>query len=226
MKLKELVGKYDIVDIYGFINRFGREDIQTLSSEIGPLDIYDFTSLKETHRRLKGEDSCDNDTAVADRYMVRFYGTHARRYRSKKQDLVPFCGIYDKTTDEHLSICREYVKNIGDFAECDVEPVETLPELTMASIASLNNQETAMSYQEVRNDICKCFLTAHNFESVIDVVEAKFKNVKYYPVSAIGHEPNSEGYRPWGVLEPMIDILNQARVWGNSNYSRILEGEE
>ena len=135
MKLKELVGKYDIVDIYGFINRFGREDIQTLASELGPLDIYDFTSLKKTHRLLKGEGLCDNDTAVADRYMVRFYGTYARKYRSKKQDLVPFCGIYDKTTDEHLSICREYVKNIGDFAECDVEPVEALPELTMASIA-------------------------------------------------------------------------------------------
>ena len=48
MKLRELVGKFDIVDILGFTNKFGREDFHTLASEIGPI--------LRRHRTLLGRD--------------------------------------------------------------------------------------------------------------------------------------------------------------------------
>ena len=138
MKLRELIGEFDIRDILGFINKFGRENFHTMASEIGPIDYYDFTSLEQTYNLLKGDGSGANDSTVADKYTVRFSWTYARKHGSKKPDLVPFCGIYDKTADLSIHICREYVKNIGDFAECEVELVETLPELTMAGIAVLS----------------------------------------------------------------------------------------
>lgn len=85
--------------------------------------------------------------------------------------------------------------------------------------------ENAPTYPETRSAICRQFLLEHDFEPIVDMLEAKFDSVSYYPVSAMGHEPNMESYEPWGVLEPMTDILNRAKVWKNSNYNIILKGE-
>lgn len=84
--------------------------------------------------------------------------------------------------------------------------------------------ENLPDYRETRSAICREFLIDHGFEQVVNTLEAKFHDVSYYPVSAIGHEPNSESYEPWGVLEPMEDILSRAKVWNNSSYSIILKG--
>lgn len=91
-------------------------------------------------------------------------------------------------------------------------------------IKEATDPENVPTYQEARSNICRRFLLDHDFGQVVDTLEAKFHDVKYYPVSAIGHEPNMEIYEPWGVMEPMADILSRAKAWKNSSYNIILKG--
>jgi len=66
------------------------------------------------------------------------------------------------------------------------------------------------SMELVRNGICRDFLNDEGFSNVINLVDAQFNRVQYYSVSAMGH-PSLPGrkYEPWGVLEPIIWIMQQ-----------------
>jgi GTPase SAR1 family protein len=66
------------------------------------------------------------------------------------------------------------------------------------------------SKELVRNGICRVFLNSRGFSNAVNLIDAKFNKVQYYPVSAMGH-PAAFGqkYEPWGVLEPIAWLLQQ-----------------
>ena len=67
-----------------------------------------------------------------------------------------------------------------------------------------------ISLELTRNGICRDFLKNNGFINILNLIEAEFNNVKYYPVSAMGHEAAiGERYEPWGVLEPINWLLQQ-----------------
>lgn len=109
----------------------------------------------------------------------------------------------------------------ADLFKREIGPTKTKVEHSKL-VREAPDSENVPPYKETRSAICRRFLMDHGFEQVVDMLEAKFHDVSYYPVSAIGHEPNMETYEPWGVLEPMEDILSHAKAWSNSNYSIIL----
>ncbi|MDR1149259.1 MAG: hypothetical protein LBK66_11575 [Spirochaetaceae bacterium] len=68
----------------------------------------------------------------------------------------------------------------------------------------------------VRNGVCRAFLDNRGFSNAVNLIDAKFNKVQYYPVSAMGH-PAAYGqkYEPWGVLEPITWFLQQSALFQN-----------
>lgn len=65
--------------------------------------------------------------------------------------------------------------------------------------------------QEVRDAECRRFLLEHDMGQAVSGLEDNFSRLHYYPVSAMGHKNQpGAGYAPWGVLEPVEDLLRQA----------------
>lgn len=65
--------------------------------------------------------------------------------------------------------------------------------------------------QEVRDAECRRFLMEHDMGQVVSGLEDNFSSLHYYPVSAMGHKSSpGAGYAPWGVMEPVEDLLRQA----------------
>jgi len=60
-----------------------------------------------------------------------------------------------------------------------------------------------------RNGVCRDFLINHNYENALNLLEGEFSNIQYYPVSAMGHTAvMGQPYKPWGVMEPVMWLLN------------------
>ena len=65
-------------------------------------------------------------------------------------------------------------------------------------------------YDRIRDQVCREFLIEIGFGGLISVLESRFSNIHYFPVSAMGHSPNGEEYEPWGVMEAFSWLLPQA----------------
>jgi GTPase SAR1 family protein len=72
------------------------------------------------------------------------------------------------------------------------------------------NAKGNTSMELVRNGVCQNFLRTNGFENALNLIDAAFNKVQYYPVSAMGH-PSAHGkqYEPWGVLEPIGWLMRQ-----------------
>jgi hypothetical protein len=72
------------------------------------------------------------------------------------------------------------------------------------------------SRELVRNGVCRAFLDNRGFSNAVNLIDAKFNKIQYYPVSAMGH-PAAYGqkYEPWGVLEPITWFLQQSALFQN-----------
>jgi hypothetical protein len=44
---------------------------------------------------------------------------------------------------------------------------------------------------------------------MVNNLNAQFTRIHYFPVSAMGHEANSEVYEPWGVMESVSWIIQE-----------------
>ncbi|AEF82317.1 GTPase domain-containing protein [Leadbettera azotonutricia] len=63
---------------------------------------------------------------------------------------------------------------------------------------------------EARDSICREYLNSIGMSGVLNNLKAQFTNVHYFPISAMGHEKSeNDSYDPWGVLEPVMWIINQ-----------------
>ncbi|MDR1802843.1 MAG: hypothetical protein LBQ94_04495 [Treponema sp.] len=107
-------------------------------------------------------------------------------------------------------------------------------EIGLTKIISIYNEnvqknavaESNASMELVRNGLCKDFLKDRGFANVMNIIAAKFNNVQYYSVSAIGH-PVAQGrkYEPWGVLEPIIWLMRQHGTVFQDILTSFIEGD-
>ena len=61
----------------------------------------------------------------------------------------------------------------------------------------------------VRNQECRSFLVGQGLEGAINLLESKFADISYFPVSAMGHEYDGTAYDPWGVLDPIFWLMKK-----------------
>lgn len=76
-------------------------------------------------------------------------------------------------------------------------------------------------YGQARDEECRNFLNSIGLGFVVSLLETKFSNMHYFPVSAMGHSPDGDPYEPWGIMEvmdwmmPLIDSeLSNAALLG------------
>jgi GTPase SAR1 family protein len=86
------------------------------------------------------------------------------------------------------------------------------------AIHSANPQKYAdsdgnVSIELTRYAICREFLENRGFSNTVNLIEGEFTNIQYFAASAMGHSPKpGEKYEPWGVLEPIIWLLQQSTI--------------
>lgn len=94
-----------------------------------------------------------------------------------------------------------------------------LPKIKATHSANLKRNPDAKEYltiDHVRNGICRDFLLNNDYGNTINLIEAQFNNIQFFPVSAMGHPQENGGcYEPWGVLEPVIWLMSQHSFYFN-----------
>lgn len=69
---------------------------------------------------------------------------------------------------------------------------------------------------EARDALCKEFLYRIGLQPVVNMLEAHFSTIHFFPVSAMGHNKENTAYQPWGVLAPAEWLISLA----DEEYSR------
>ncbi len=93
--------------------------------------------------------------------------------------------------------------------KADTEAVAN--EISNQMIKEAAEASPQQSYDQVRDDMIKQYLTSIGQSDLVSNIEARFKNAHFYLASAMGHAPNAGGaYEPDGVLEPAEAIFRTA----------------
>ena len=125
---------------------------------------------------------------------------------------------------EVISNFATYLKVVltgrGLEARCDkpVAVVITKADLTSVACAIshqriqaelLAHPDRYESFIAARDALCRQFLSDIDMTRALDVLDANFSNVHFFPVSAIGHAPNGEAFSPDHVTDPLFWIIRQ-----------------
>lgn len=78
-----------------------------------------------------------------------------------------------------------------------------------AKIHALVRNGTYTDLMTARDEECRQFLNRIGLELAVSTLEAKFANLHFFPVSAMGHAPDGDAYEPWGVMEVMDWLMPQ-----------------
>ena len=84
-----------------------------------------------------------------------------------------------------------------------------LPKIQAAYRRSANGAEPQRSFLDCESGVCREFLLNRGYENVVNMIEASFSNIQYFPVSAMGHPLESGEYLPWGVLAPVFWLMHR-----------------
>lgn len=107
--------------------------------------------------------------------------------RTAKADSVPVAVIITKSD--------LYKKEIG------------IPRIR-ASYKPNSASEYQTPFEQHQNDICRSFLFDHGYGNAVNLIEAEFSNIRYFPVSAMGHSSEEGQYEPWGVKDPVFWLMD------------------
>lgn len=94
------------------------------------------------------------------------------------------------------------------ITKADVKEVKKAIGMTKIKTLYNNNSEQYKSFDEARNVICKEYLESIDFGDVVNILEANFNNVCFFPVSAMGHNSGKGKYEPYGVVEAVERLLH------------------
>lgn len=77
-----------------------------------------------------------------------------------------------------------------------------------ATYNAIPSIESESSFEQHQNHICRDFLIKQGYENTVNLIEAEFSIIRYFPVSAMGHTMEEGPYEPWGVLEPVFWLMS------------------
>ncbi len=110
-------------------------------------------------------------------------------------------GLKDKDTlSRHLAI----VINKVDIPGMEEKVGESAVQQYLSDHA-----DTCQSAMDARDAVCRDFLTDYGAGNFVRTAEAKFKSVRYFTCSALGHNHEGQAYEGKGVVDPMLWLLQQ-----------------
>lgn len=77
-----------------------------------------------------------------------------------------------------------------------------------ASYRPSPDAEARLSFEQYQNELCRSFLFNHGYGNAVNLIEAAFSNIRYFPVSAMGHTAEEGQYEPWGVMDPVFWLMS------------------
>lgn len=73
-----------------------------------------------------------------------------------------------------------------------------------------NNPGKYADFPDARDKMSREFLIDIGLREAVQVVEASFQEIHYFPVSAMGHAPNGKEYEPIHVMEPFHWLIQRS----------------
>lgn len=92
----------------------------------------------------------------------------------------------------------------------DIPTLEEKIGETAAQQYLAENSETCKSYMDARDAVCRNFLEEYGAGNFVRTAEAKFKTVRYFTCSALGHNHEGQPYEGKNVVDPVMWLLQQA----------------
>ena len=91
----------------------------------------------------------------------------------------------------------------------DIPGLEEKVGATAAQEYLAANPDTCKSFMDARDAVCRDFLTDYGAGNFVRTAEAKFKTVRYFTCSALGHNHEGKPYEGKSVVDPMLWLLSQ-----------------
>lgn len=103
-------------------------------------------------------------------------------------------------------------------------------EFSETKISGINAMFPGIDKNDSVDYLCRNFLRENGMEGFLNEIKLKFKNYRFFAVSAIGHTRDAGQYHPVGVLEPMEWISSIAdkqffSLWAKNTFSKRLVQE-
>lgn len=92
----------------------------------------------------------------------------------------------------------------------DIPTLEEKIGETAAQQYLAENAKTCKSYMDARDAVCRNFLEEYGAGNFVRTAEAKFKTVRYFTCSALGHNHEGQPYEGKNVVDPVMWLLQQA----------------
>lgn len=108
-----------------------------------------------------------------------------------------------------LSI-KKKEKEMRVFTPSEQESLEEKIGETAAQQYLAENAKTCKSYMDARDAVCRNFLEEYGAGNFVRTAEAKFKTVRYFTCSALGHNHEGQPYEGKNVVDPVMWLLQQA----------------
>ena len=72
------------------------------------------------------------------------------------------------------------------------------------------HSDTCEAFADARDAVCRDFLVNYGAGNFVRTAEAKFKKVRYFTCSALGHNQDGQPYKGKNVVDPMMWLLQQS----------------
>lgn len=132
-------------------------------------------------------------------------------------------GVSSKSFDDILNIMLINLEKMFGLTAKDILNMNIAVVINKMDIPTLEEEigreavQRAVSESNVKltasdaaNALCKKFLEDNEEGNFVRSIDSKFKKVRYFTCSALGHNNEGEAFEGYGVTEPLIWLLEQA----------------
>lgn len=167
--------------------------IDQMMSDVAPARSWKMSFISDTEEK---------DHALA----MNAYGASSKDFDDILNimliNLEKMFGLKDKDTlKRNLAV----VINKVDIPTLEEKIGETAAQQYLAE-----NAKTCKSYMDARDAVCRNFLEEYGAGNFVRTAEAKFKTVRYFTCSALGHNHEGQPYEGKNVVDPVMWLLQQA----------------
>jgi len=182
--------------------------IYDIAGEVFPAEDYD--KIQEQYRYCEGIivviDPL-NSSIVRDEYQDK-NSEDLVNYSDTSPDIVLSSFIDELKKQKRLSTSKlDSVPVSVVITKTDVRVVKKSVGMTKIRITYKNNLAQYKSLNDARDKICREYLESIDFGDVVNILDANFKNINYYPVSAMGHNFGNGSYEPYGIIDAVEGLL-------------------
>ena len=115
-----------------------------------------------------------------------------------------------------LAVVISKIDSAGLFMEFSPGKIKAM----MAQDPERYNNQT-----DIQDYLCRKFLKDNGMGALVNSVNLRFRNNRFFPCSAIGHTRNAGAYNPKGIMQPMEWIFRNAdpvmaKLWTNTPFTQ------